>query len=83
MKTCRQCGSRSRRHARGCKYYRVPAVRREKATKPVARIDDEFLVILALRMAAYHTLRDDLRPHYLRVAEEREAMREEQLRCIT
>lgn len=86
MKMCRHCGSRSNRHARGCKYdrcvSRVPVARREKAPKPVAKMDDEFLLILALRMAAYHTLREDLRPRYLRLAEERDAIRKLALEAI-
>lgn len=64
----------------GCKYAApIPnpsRVRISKAPKDVTQsIDDEFLVIVALRMAADHTEREDLRPHYLRLAEDRERSR--------
>jgi hypothetical protein len=84
MKTCRTCGSRGNHH-RGCP--RRPAARPERRTVPQTRratrpVDDDYLVIRALWMAADLTHRDDLRPHYIRLAEEREAIRKSQLADI-
>ena len=54
-----------------------------KTVKPsMGFVDDDFLVIRALWMAAKFTTRDDLRPHYIRLAEEREAIRKQALEAI-
>ena len=43
--------------------------------------DDAWLIVVALRMAARHTTRNDLRPEYLRLAAEIQTLRTEAESC--
>lgn len=77
--TCRQCGFK-RGHHRRCSLRNRPC--QPDAKRVLQPCDDEWLVIVALRMAA-RTGREDLRPHYERLAHEREAIRKSQVEDIT